>query len=289
MNDQARKLRQRVKEQQEDRKLAHTIAIISGKGGVGKSNIALNFSINLSQHKKKVLLFDLDIGMGNIDILVGNQAGYTIADFFINNIPLEQVIQLGPEGLHYIAGGSGLEESFYLNEARVNHLLEQMQDYLYEYDYFVFDIGAGISEDLVLFLSSVKDIIVVVTPEPTSIMDAYSAMKILALNHAEVPFHLLGNRMKNEKENKDVLGRLQKVLYKFLNKESNQIGFIPEDSNISTAVKRQTPFILHKPSSLAAKQINKITNIFLNNNHRENKVEKNNSFIEKLKLVLLQR
>ena len=75
MNDQARKLRQRVKEQQEDRKMAHTIAIISGKGGVGKSNIALNFSINLSQHKKKVLLFDLDIGMGNIDILVGNQAG----------------------------------------------------------------------------------------------------------------------------------------------------------------------------------------------------------------------
>ncbi len=280
MNDQARNLRARVRGERFNRKAAQTIAVISGKGGVGKSNIALNLSIMLSQHRKKVLLFDLDIGMGNIDILVGNQARYTIADYFLNDIPFEQIIQNGPEGLKYIAGGSGLEGAISFDNDRVNQLLDHIHTFFYDYDYFIFDMGAGISEDLVLFLSSVQDIIVVVTPEPTSIMDAYSAMKI---------FHLLGNRMKNEKESNAVLMRLQKAVYQFLQKDSNLIGFLPEDSIISTAVKRQIPFVLLNPKSYAAKQINIITQVFLSTNLNESKIKNNTSFIEKLKIVLFRK
>lgn len=289
MNDQARNLRARVRGERFNRKAAQTIAVISGKGGVGKSNIALNLSIMLSQHRKKVLLFDLDIGMGNIDILVGNQARYTIADYFLNDIPFEQIIQNGPEGLKYIAGGSGLEGAISLDNDRVNQLLDHIHTFFYDYDYFIFDMGAGISEDLVLFLSSVQDIIVVVTPEPTSIMDAYSAMKILTINDAHANFHLLGNRMKNEKESNAVLMRLQKAVYQFLQKDSNLIGFLPEDSIISTAVKRQIPFVLLNPKSYAAKQINIITQVFLSTNLNESKIKNNTSFIEKLKIVLFRK
>ena len=289
MNDQARNLRARVRGERLNRKAAQTIAVISGKGGVGKSNIALNLSIMLSQHRKKVLLFDLDIGMGNIDILVGNQARYTIADYFLNDIPFERIIQNGPEGLKYIAGGSGLEGAISFDNDRVNQLLDHIHTFFYDYDYFIFDMGAGISEDLVLFLSSVQDIIVVVTPEPTSIMDAYSAMKILTINDAHSNFHLLGNRMKNEKESNAVLMRLQKAVYQFLQKDSNLIGFLPEDSIISTAVKRQIPFVLLNPKSYAAKQINIITQVFLSTNLNESKIKNNTSFIEKLKIVLFRK
>lgn len=286
MSDQAEKLRNRIKRQMNGNP-AKTIAIISGKGGVGKSNFALNFSISLSKHQKKVLLFDLDIGMGNIDLLLGKSAEKTIANFFTDDCSLDEIIQK-TDYIDYIAGGFGLNHVIKLSGGRVDNLLLELGHIVYEYDYLIFDIGAGITDELVQLLSSIENIVVVVTPEPTSIMDAYSTMKIISLHVPTVKFFLLGNRMKNEKENKQVMKRLQTVMNSFLNKDSVIIGFLPEDSSISLAVKKQIPFILYKPNSFASKQVQLITSFFLTANTFIS-IENERNFIEKLKHFLIRK
>lgn len=287
MNDQAEKLRQRMKRQMNG-KQAKTIAVISGKGGVGKSNFALNFSISLSKHRKKVLLFDLDIGMGNIDLLLGKSSEKTIAHFFTEDCTFDDIIQKNSD-IHYISGGYGLNEVVKLDNGRIDNLLRELYHVLYEYDYLIFDIGAGINDELVQLLASIENVIVVVTPEPTSIMDAYSTMKIIHLQVPDIHFFLLGNRMKNEKENREVLERLKRVMNSFLQKESEIIGFLPEDPTISSAVKHQIPFVLFKPNSNAARQINIVANNFLIQNEGIGQNPSEIHFIEKLKHFLLRK
>lgn len=287
MTDQAENLRARIKRQL-DGERAKTIAVISGKGGVGKSNFALNFSISLSKHRKKVLLFDLDVGMGNIDLLLGKTAEKTIAHFLTEEYSLDDIIQKNYD-IHYIAGGTGLNHAIKLEKDRVEHLLQELKHVLYDYDYLIFDIGAGMNDELVRLLSGIETLIVVVTPEPTSILDAYSAMKIIHLQVPEAKFYLLGNRMKNEKENNTVMKRLQAVMNSFLQKDCEILGFLPEDSTIISAVKNQIPFLLFKPNSNAAKQMRIVTKNYLMKIDSLEQTQKEDHFIERLKHFLLRK
>jgi flagellar biosynthesis protein FlhG len=287
MDDQAERLREKVKTL-EYNKRKKTLAIISGKGGVGKSNFALNFAISLKKKGNSVLLFDMDVGMGNIDILMGISTPYSIIDFFTSAVSLKKLIGKAPGGIHYITGGSGLTELTKINENDIKHFFDEFSIILNEYDYVLLDMGAGMDETSLRFVLSVDEVIVLTTSEPTSITDAYAAMKYIIMKNNQIPLSLLVNRASSEKEGIDTYTRISNVLKHFLGKSSELLGVLPEDKTISQAVKIQTPFFVHNTRSPASKALMKITEKYC---HKEES-QLNNSkvnFITKLKRFLHER
>lgn len=290
MNDQAERLRVRLRENGSGKTMPKTLAVVSGKGGVGKSNFSLNFSISLCQKGNKVLLFDLDIGMGNLDILMGRTSNHSIADFFENNISLKNIVSEGPEELRYLAGGTGLSHIVKLEEEQIRRFAAELAYLIHDYDYVIFDMGAGITEEAAKFILSVQEILVITTPEPTSITDAYSAMKQIHLLENRIPFYLMINRAQNEKEGKETFKRIADVVKRFLGRELIFLGTLPDDLVVQQAVKRQIPFILYHAKSPASKAINNMADNY--SQRRFDPTAGNNSssqFISKLKKFLFER
>jgi flagellar biosynthesis protein FlhG len=288
MSDQAEKLRNRLK-QNLLIKEAKTLAVVSGKGGVGKSNFSLNFSISLARKGHRVLLFDLDIGMGNIEILMGRSSRLSIADFFSGNATLEEIISTGPEGIEYISGGSGLSQLIRMDRKTVDFFTSSLGEVLKKYDYLIFDMGAGLSEETLSILLSVNEVFVITTTEPTSLMDAYGTMKYIHLADAALPFYLVVNRAGSVKEGNETLSRLQDVLAKFLGRSAEKLGMLPDDKNVHEAVKRQIPFILFNERSQAAKAMASIVEKYLNKMDYNAEKRDNRSFTARLKQFLFER
>jgi len=288
MRDQAETLRMMVKQSSQEAR-TKAIAVISGKGGVGKSNFSLNFSLMLSRHGFNVLLFDMDIGMGNIDILLGQSSNTTIVDMFNKGLSLRDLIRKGPDNLSFIAGGTGLTKIFEMDIEKVQYFVEQIQKISLEYDYIIFDMGAGISEDRLQFLMSVHEIIVITTPEPTAITDAYATIKYIYLQDKNIPFYLVVNRAGTEKEGNDTLARLTKVIKQFLGKEIMKLGMLPEDRTVSKAVVKQTPFLLLDPSTKISRAMREIVERYIANSFETEKPSTSFSFIAKLRQFFLER
>ncbi|MCC3357454.1 MinD/ParA family protein [Bacillus sp. REN16] len=283
MIDQATTLRKKLASMNDEQDQPKTIAVISGKGGVGKSNLSLNFSISLSQFGKKVLLFDMDIGMGNIDILMGITAHHTIVDLFENNLTIKDLLIKGPEGIDYIAGGNGLPNLFKLDEKKSEFLTEQLQIVLNDYDYVIFDMGAGMTEENVKFLMAMDEIFVVTTPEPTAITDAYSAMKYICMFDQSIPLYLLVNRAENETEGMQTLKRLKQAVFQFLVKEVMVLGVLLDDKTVQKAVSHQEPFLIYAPKSVISKNLHDICKNYLyKNNGQNHDKNQHTSFISKL-------
>ncbi|HZH62329.1 MAG TPA: MinD/ParA family protein [Metabacillus sp.] len=278
--DQAQRLRERLISLKTE---AKTVAVMSGKGGVGKSNFSLNFSLALRKENKRVLLFDLDIGMGNIEILIGESSTYSIVDFFNRDMLLSEIVSTGPNGLDYIPGGTGLGDIFSLNEEKFQRFLQQLGLLFKLYDYIIFDMGAGISEDSLRFLLSVDEIIVITTPEPTSMTDAYAAIKNVSVNNMTIPFSIVVNRAFNKKVGESTYKRLELTINQFLNQEVFLLGVIPEDSTIMKAVIEQKPFILFHPSCQASKALVTISINYLQRKHAMVEAQDEIPFISKLK------
>lgn len=282
MYDQAERLRNRLKGQD---KQAKTIAIVSGKGGVGKSNTALNFSIELQNRGKKVLLFDLDVGMGNIDILLGNESKHSIVNLFNEFLPIHDIIELGPKGLSYIAGGSSLNELIQLDEDKLNYFYEQYDRLVNDYDYILFDLGAGASISSMSFVLSSDECVVITTPEPTSITDAYSMIKHIILQRKDMPISVIMNRCNSRKEGVRTLEKFNQVVSHFLHSNIIKMGMLPNDQIVSTAVIRQTPYILLNKNAPVSKALNEIVTNFLQQTNELNELQRV-SFVQKLKHFL---
>lgn len=288
MKDQAESLRLQLKRQESSSK-TKAIAVVSGKGGVGKSNFSLNFSISLSRKGFKVLLFDMDIGMGNLDILMGKSSDKTIVDYLSGDSLLHEVIIDGPDGISYIAGGTGLTQLVQIDRDKLSAFTDELHTQLDQYDYLIFDMGAGINEDSLRVLLSVHEIFVITTPEPTSLTDAYATMKFVHLQDSTLPFFLVVNRAQTEKEGKETLKRLSEVMKKFLGKESVSLGVLPDDRAIQQAVRRQIPFIRYNPKSAAAKALEDITIRFTMRDIDESPSHTTTSFVSKFKSFLFER
>lgn len=287
MRDQAANLRKKI-DRLNTTKQAKTIAVVSGKGGVGKSNFSLNFALNLSKKGKKVLLFDLDIGMGNIDILLGVQAKRSIVQMYENQLSIHDIIETGPQDLSYIAAGSGLTDMFKMDESKFNYFLEQLDELITDFDYIIFDMGAGASVDSMFYVLAADECIVVTTPEPTSMMDAYAMMKHICYRNHQLPLYLLVNRAENNKDGRSIIKRLQKVMQSFLNKEIIPLGILPNDKSVSKAVINQIPFTLYDPKSKVTLAIEQIVTQYLGNLiDIEKKVP--STFISKLKQFVKER
>ncbi|MDF2607703.1 MAG: 4Fe-4S iron sulfur cluster binding s, NifH/frxC family protein [Bacillales bacterium] len=288
MRDQAESLRRRLNKQHRGSS-AKVLSVISGKGGVGKSNFALNFSISLSQKGHSVLLIDLDIGMGNIDILMGFTADRTIVDLFNKQLPIQEVIKSGPNGLSYVAGGTAFNKLFEFDNDRLQIFFNEFEKLLQEYEYIILDMGAGLSDVSFRFLMASNEILVVTTTEPTAITDAYASIKYINSQNNEIPISLLLNRSRNVSEGKQVVTRLSNAVKQFLKKETRLLGIIPDDPEVSRAVSQQIPFIINNPNSRASTSIKEISDRFVVGEDQEWNPQKGSSFVDRLRKLLFER
>jgi flagellar biosynthesis protein FlhG len=290
MRDQAESLRLRLSRRNEQQKATKAIAITSGKGGVGKSNVSLNFSIMLSKRGFRVLLLDMDIGMGNIDILLGQSSHATMIDLFYERLSLYELIKNGPENISFIAGGTGLANIFTMDEEKVDFFLTQLQSVSEQYDYLIFDMGAGISKDRLRLLKAVHEIFIVTTPEPTAMTDAYAMMKYVHMQEKNIPFYVIVNRAQTDQEGRDTLRRLKSVAKQFLNKDIIPLGVLPEDRSVYKAVVRQTPFLLLDPASKISRAMYMLTDRYLSARAMdEERVHRSFNFFARLRHFLLER
>lgn len=288
MNDQAINLRRKVNHHKQSKSKAKTISIISGKGGVGKSNFAVNFALELIHANKRVILFDLDVGMGNVDILLGLQAKKTIIDMLNDKLSIYEILENGPKGLSYIAGGSNLTEFFTLNTEKMDYFLKQYEEISYLYDYVLFDLGAGINKDSLFFTLSSDEIFVVTTPEPTAITDAYSMIKHILSKEQRIPFFVVMNQATSQKDGLRILNSFSNVIHKFLHINVNKLGILPTDPSVREAVMKQTPYTLLKRNSPISKAIKLLVQTYID----EKPVNKNiiqTSFVQRLKQLFLER
>lgn len=287
MRDQAEELRMRMLQSQN--KLGRSIAVVSGKGGVGKSNFSINFTTTLSGIGKKVVLIDMDIGMGNIHILLGKTAPNNLKDYLVGEKSIEEVMFEGPNKLQYISGGSGLSGVMEWTEEMFVRLIQAFEYLQKHYDYIVFDMGAGATSQALDLLVSVDDIIVISTAEPTSITDAYSMMKYIYYKDPDKNFFLLCNRAFSEEEGIDTTSRLKLAMSKFLTKEVFVLGTLPEDPVVRKSVKEQVPFSILYPNAEITKKLKQIVNRFTNYKLEDEPISKQSKLISRLKSLFTGR
>jgi flagellar biosynthesis protein FlhG len=244
-------------------RLVKTIAIASGKGGVGKTNIITNLGVALRKMGKEVLIFDADLGLSNIDVLLSLAPKYNIEHLIKGEKSLKEIIIEGPNGIKILPAGHGVQELTSLNEFDRLRVLEQFDEYTEKVDIMLIDTSAGISENVTFFCTAVQENIIVVTPEPTSITDAYALIKILHNKYREKDFNLVVNLAKNEDEAKEVYKRLSMVTEKFLKVDLHYLGFVRYDENVKKAVKMQDAFVNAFPNTNASKDIFDIANKIL--------------------------
>ena len=261
MVDQAHKLRQKMSNTQERKppnRKTKIIAIASGKGGVGKSNVSLNFALSLASLDKKVLILDLDIGMANIDVLMGVTPKETLVTMLKRKLPIEDVIETGFNGLQYIAGGNGIGKIFSMGKDEIEHFFHQFSAFQGKVDYIILDTGAGITMESMRFLQASDEVFLIINPEPPSITDAYAVLKAMQMKSKDIPVKLVVNRVFTDKEGEQTGVNFQKASAQFLNKSIDILGCIPDDTCVRKSVIAQSPYFLEFPdskASLAIKQI----------------------------------
>ncbi|MBI9076807.1 MAG: AAA family ATPase [Desulfatibacillum sp.] len=240
------------------------VSVTSGKGGVGKTNIVGNLAIALSRMGKRVLILDGDLGLANIDIIYGLHPEYTIKHVLTGEKDLRDVIVKGPEGVSVIPASSGLADLVHLTQGEKLNLLSEFDGLDDDYDIFFIDTGAGISSNIVYFNAAARERIVVATPEPTSITDAYALMKVMFTRHGTRTFKLLVNMVNNEAEAELVFKSLSNALLRFLQDISLEyLGCLRKDDHVPKSVRRQTPLLMLYPSSTAGKGITELAEKFL--------------------------
>lgn len=271
MNDQAEALRQLVSRKidtgattSDKPASARIITVTSGKGGVGKSNFTLNFALALKALGSRVLIFDADIGMANIDVLMGVRSRYSLYHLLKGERNIQEIVQLGTNGLPFIAGGSGMADLFTLSESDLNFFTSQIERIAGEMDIIIFDTGAGLSKETLKFITSADECLVVTTPEPTSITDAYALIKVVHGLEENVSFRLVINRVADELEARQVADKISLVAQQFLKVEIPTLGYMSDDAHVMQAVKKQIPFSAAYPGCTAAKDVHSLAMKFLN-------------------------
>ncbi len=235
-----------------DQQGIRVISVTSGKGGVGKSNVVSNLAIALSAQGKKVLLIDADLGLGNLDVLLGLSPVYNLNHVLNGEKSILDILIDGPAGIKIIPAGSGVQELTSLRQHEKLKLLDELDTLEEQFDVLIVDTEAGISENVTYFTVAAQEIFVVVTPEPTSITDAYALIKLLATRYAEHHFKVLVNMAKDSEDALEVFRKLANVAGRFLDISLDYLGCVVKDEKVVEAVKRQKAVTELFPDSDAA-------------------------------------
>lgn len=231
---------------------ARVLAVTSGKGGVGKTNVAVNLAARLATMGRRILLMDADLGMANADVLCNLNVRTTLAHVLTGRRTLSDVMIDGPGGFTLIPGVSGLAAIADLSEferARMLDLLTQLED---EYDLVIIDTGAGISPNVLNFVEAADEVLVVTTPEPTAITDAYGLIKTICRRREGAEFSILINQVRDSREARRVFDRIDLVCRRFLGVRATNAGCVPLDPHVSAAVRRREPFVIGVPDCPAS-------------------------------------
>lgn len=239
-------------------KYIQTIAVASGKGGVGKTSLAANLAVAMRQNGRKVLVVDADLGLSNIDVLLHLAPRYTIQHVLKGEKSLKEVIIEGPHGIKILPAGSGVQELTQLDEFQRLRILEEFDALGDDLDVLLIDTAAGVSENVAFFCIAAQEIIIVTSPEPTAITDAYALIKVLSTRYQEKDFRVLVNSVRSKSEGLDVFNRLSVAAGKFLNVSLDYLGYIPHDDVVQKAVRAQMPFIDLAPNSPASLRLREI-------------------------------
>jgi len=235
------------------------LAVASGKGGVGKTNTVANLAYALKREGKRALVFDADMGLGNIHILLGVAPRYNLDSVLSGEKTLDEIILRGPGGIEILPASSGAREFSELTGEEKLALKTELEALEENYDFILFDIGAGISSNVMYFCSAASEIAVITTGEPTAFADAYALIKVLSRSYDTHNFQLIVNNVKTSYEGENVKSRLEKVADRFgLNVRLDFLGHIPTDDSVSRAVRSQRLFIEAYPNSKAAEAIRRI-------------------------------
>jgi flagellar biosynthesis protein FlhG len=234
------------------------IAITSGKGGVGKTNIVANLAVSLANTGKRVLILDADFGLANIDVLFGLAPKANLGDFVFGDKSLEEIVIEGPSGVKIIPATSGIEKMTALTPDQQVKLVRGISQLACQTDYLFIDTAAGISSNVIHLLLAAGLVIVVTTPEPTAIVDAYLMLKILAHRESQKKVYLLVNNVSGRDEANSVYRQIDKVSSRFLSKQVELLGFVERDKNLTEAVSQQMPVVNMAPQTAASRCLTNI-------------------------------
>ena len=234
------------------------LSLTSGKGGVGKTCVSVNLAYWLSKAGAKVLLLDADLGLANVDIVLGLRPEFTLQHVLSGEKSISDILLDGPGGLRVLPAGSGVAEMADMSDEAKVMLFSELEALDEPFDYLIVDTGAGISRQVLYFNNSVQDIILVATPEPTSITDAYALMKVLSEQRKGYRFRILANMVENETEGKNVYRRLSTVSDKYLNVSTSYLGHVTSDPNVVQAIRQQKPLSVVFPKSPATRCLRRL-------------------------------
>ena len=258
-----------------------SIAIASGKGGVGKTSFVINLALAFTQYHQKVLIFDADLGLANIDVMLGISPKFDIRYVINGELNLREIVYPTEYDFDLIPASSGIVELTHLNSDQKILLKDQMEEVFKKYDYLLFDSSAGISENVLFFMYLAGERIVVCTPEPTSIADAYALIKVAYKNHKIKSFYLVVNMIKDETEGKRIYQQLLYVIERFLPEiKLSYLGGLPFDECVKSSIKSQIPYLKLCPESNISEKIRQMALKMLKFNPQEIKGLEN--FLEKL-------
>jgi len=250
MADQAQRLRDMVWATKDT---ARVLAVSSGKGGVGKTNTSVNLALALAKQGARVALLDADLGLANVEVLFGLTSLHNIEHVIAGEKKMGDILVKGPGGIRLVPGSSGLAQVADLSETGRRRLLEGIDELQSEFDYILIDTMAGIGRNAVAFASASDEVLLVSTPEPSSIVDAYAMLKTLHHAREDIAIRLVINQAVNEAQVRAVAGKLGNVARSYLSRNLSLLGYIPRDPHVSQAVMQSTPFLLRYPDAPASK------------------------------------
>jgi flagellar biosynthesis protein FlhG len=240
------------------------IAVTSGKGGVGKTNMTANLAVLAAKAGKRVLIIDADLGLANVEIVFGLKPKHHMGALLDGTLSVEDVLVEGPRGVKILPGGSGVQSLTALDEQQKLRLcaaLDQVEDM---FDLVLVDSGAGIGDNVLFFVGAAQEALLVVSPEPTSLVDAYAVVKVLSQQAGVKHFHVIVNPVVDELAAREIFPKLTTVTSRFLNCSVRHLGYVPRDENLHRAIMAQKPVVEAFPLSPASRALGHVADKLLN-------------------------
>ncbi|SDY91240.1 MinD/ParA family protein [Tindallia californiensis] len=298
MTDQAGKLRALVerKIQSDNENTSNStnnrpryICVTSGKGGVGKTNFSINLGIAMSRRGMRTLIIDADLGLANVDVVLGSVTKYTFMNLLDADLAVKDILGEGPEGLKIISGGSGLLNVLELSEENLNRIIVRFKELNNLFDIIIIDTGAGLTKNILTFISASDETILVTTPEPTSLTDAYAMIKAISKDSISKKVSVVVNRAENYDEASQNFNKLLNASIKFLNFQITLLGVIIDDQKVKKSVQEQKPFLILYPKAVASQGVELIARKLAIQNSEDQIQKEENSFLERFLSIFNRR